>query len=614
MPYIPIPPYEPSFTPVPQITPFTYRDGVTMLKKLDNIIRYINKTVIPFINENNAELAAKVEADINHMIDVVNAAISNMEELNDQKIQELTELVNTSVAHVNEIAIQVEAARVEAVQSATSATNSANSASSSATSAANDAVNAEVSRIAAETAAANASNVSNVNIEKAIRISLGTRGTPGANNTALIAQAFTDAAVPVTVNGPRLHSGARGPANRSIIFPAGVWTTTQQVVIPAGVSVVFEEGAVLQAIAPITGALLTTSDVSWQGQKIIGGVLDCNELADHGLFIRTGNYSEINTLRIDDPLIHGAIFGDTSLSASSFEMKINNLTVRCRDDGNPANAGSRGIMVDKCSDSVLFECVAIGFETGFYMNGGDNRKIACHAWGFPNAFPKYGFDDLSGSFSHYIGCVADSPTVAGFRLRVGWAQLTNCSVFLANTQPDNVTYAVLMDAGSRHVGAVNCRFQGANATHRLAADFYSPDATWMIDSSIFNQISAFAVSVVNSNLVPINGIAGLKLERSIFVAGTLAAGDMQSQIFWSVPNQVDNIVIRAGSGTGATFQVWKGGTQVTNTFNLGDVATFESAVGSGLPLKNNAWDGLYIKVISNGTANNLNIVCSAHTV
>lgn len=75
---IPIPPYVPSFKPVPQVTPFTYRDGVTMLKKLDDMVKYLNRVIVPFVNTDLTNLGNEVEADINNMIDEVNAAIDSV--------------------------------------------------------------------------------------------------------------------------------------------------------------------------------------------------------------------------------------------------------------------------------------------------------------------------------------------------------------------------------------------------------------------------------------------------------------------------------------------------------------------------------------------------------
>lgn len=98
---IPIPPYIPSWSPVPVVTPFTYRDGVTMLKKVDGIIRYLNRTIVPYINETNQELADKVEADINNMINVVNTAIASLEAETDTKLADMQTTVNNAIDYVN---------------------------------------------------------------------------------------------------------------------------------------------------------------------------------------------------------------------------------------------------------------------------------------------------------------------------------------------------------------------------------------------------------------------------------------------------------------------------------------------------------------------------------
>lgn len=64
--------------PVPQVTPFTYRDGVTMLKKLDGMVRYINRELVPFVNDNFSDLADDFETQVNILIAMVNAAIEEV--------------------------------------------------------------------------------------------------------------------------------------------------------------------------------------------------------------------------------------------------------------------------------------------------------------------------------------------------------------------------------------------------------------------------------------------------------------------------------------------------------------------------------------------------------
>lgn len=73
-----LPPYVPPFQPVPQITPFTYRDGVTYLEKLEGIVAYVNKVIVPFVNDNFDELADDFQEQVNLLIIAVNAAIESV--------------------------------------------------------------------------------------------------------------------------------------------------------------------------------------------------------------------------------------------------------------------------------------------------------------------------------------------------------------------------------------------------------------------------------------------------------------------------------------------------------------------------------------------------------
>lgn len=73
-----LPDYAAPFKPVPNVTPFTIRDGATMLKKIDYINKYIDRVLIPWINENFAELANDFEEQVNILISQVNAAIDDV--------------------------------------------------------------------------------------------------------------------------------------------------------------------------------------------------------------------------------------------------------------------------------------------------------------------------------------------------------------------------------------------------------------------------------------------------------------------------------------------------------------------------------------------------------
>lgn len=105
---IPLPPYVAPYKPVPQVTPFTYRDGITMLKKLELLQRYINKSLVPWVNENMAELADAFETQANALIEAVNAALEMQTGEVDQKIADLETYVNEQVALIIGDSIQVQ--------------------------------------------------------------------------------------------------------------------------------------------------------------------------------------------------------------------------------------------------------------------------------------------------------------------------------------------------------------------------------------------------------------------------------------------------------------------------------------------------------------------------
>lgn len=103
-----LPSYVAPYKPVPQVTPFTYRDGVTMLKKLTGLTNYINRVIVPFVNENFAELSGEFETQINALIVAVNEALAAQDAEVDQKIADLTTYVNDTVQGIVDNSITVQ--------------------------------------------------------------------------------------------------------------------------------------------------------------------------------------------------------------------------------------------------------------------------------------------------------------------------------------------------------------------------------------------------------------------------------------------------------------------------------------------------------------------------
>lgn len=104
----PLPPYVPPYIPYTNITPFTYRDGLTFLEKVESFQAYINNYVIPFINDNFTTLGKEFTDEVNKMIDTVNAALAAQDAEVDQKIADLTQYVNDTMAQVLADGVQLQ--------------------------------------------------------------------------------------------------------------------------------------------------------------------------------------------------------------------------------------------------------------------------------------------------------------------------------------------------------------------------------------------------------------------------------------------------------------------------------------------------------------------------
>jgi hypothetical protein len=86
--------YVPPFASLPNIAPFTYKDGETYLSTLENLRIYVNTTLVNFVNSNYALLGDSTTTEINALIGSVNAALAaQVVTFNNQ----LTTLSNTTV-------------------------------------------------------------------------------------------------------------------------------------------------------------------------------------------------------------------------------------------------------------------------------------------------------------------------------------------------------------------------------------------------------------------------------------------------------------------------------------------------------------------------------------
>lgn len=103
-----IPPYVPEWGNVTNITPFTYRDGMTYLSRFERLVKYINRVVIPFVNKGSTDITDAFEAEVNRMIETVNEALAEQDASVDQKIAELTAYVDAAIASVIDGSVEIQ--------------------------------------------------------------------------------------------------------------------------------------------------------------------------------------------------------------------------------------------------------------------------------------------------------------------------------------------------------------------------------------------------------------------------------------------------------------------------------------------------------------------------
>ena len=135
--------YIPPFSPLPNIAPFTYKDGETYLTMFDSMRTFVNTTLVQFVNDNFALLNDSTVTEINALITQVNTElvgvasdVTQVQTIHDQVVGLVASLpdLTTTLANING---GVAAANASAASAATDATTASNNATNASVSAAN---------------------------------------------------------------------------------------------------------------------------------------------------------------------------------------------------------------------------------------------------------------------------------------------------------------------------------------------------------------------------------------------------------------------------------------------------------------------------------------------
>ena len=74
----PIPPVMIPTIPTSNVQPFTYKDGLSFLDRLEAIQKYINRVIIPFVNDSYNELSTELQEQINTLIEAFNSVVEQI--------------------------------------------------------------------------------------------------------------------------------------------------------------------------------------------------------------------------------------------------------------------------------------------------------------------------------------------------------------------------------------------------------------------------------------------------------------------------------------------------------------------------------------------------------
>jgi len=363
-----IPSYTPGFSPAPNVTPFTYRDGLSYVQKFENLVKYLNRVILPYINEHFTELYDEFSRQVNLMIEAMNEHTESFEELYTQ----LETFVNEQVILINGYA--------------DSASASAASATASAASASADADAAELA------------------LETILEIEPGKPEVHGAVGDGVTDD--TDAFVALLATG--IKSIKLG-ANKTYLIDADV------LVIPAGGMLAGEGSSnYAQGAVPSWSRIMIKSNSGTVGVTINsrGTIRDVAVVAQNADAVQyyAGTYP-VGTGNVST----GVLLGDSLGSANAINIFVDGFS----------SYGIRAMSVSQIHRTFVRRC-----DIGYYLNGSDgtvSHSVAmfCHTAGMDASgnYWRYTGNRIEWNATYGIKSAGESTLIGNLFDRNGWAGL-----------------------------------------------------------------------------------------------------------------------------------------------------------------------------------------------
>lgn len=340
MSYQPIPPFVPGYLPIPNVTPFTYRDGLTYIRKLEDIVRYIDRVIVPYLNSTLDSFSTSFVDEINALTEQVNNSVNLV-------INSSIDLQDPVLAGVINDTSSESRGKLDSLYASVSAIDGI------LTSIATVEELVETGRLSSEAVAQTIGLTWNV-------LDFGVERESSEDQTPAILAAFNS------------------KPGETFRFPPGNYRLDTSLKIASGNSIILESGARLYA----GSAMVTLVDFDNESASVSGyvqdrgitgeGVIDGNLLADNALRISSVIRYTVNGLTIVDPVKKGIL--TNTLGA---EVIVSN--VRIHNTGTTNVVDSVGIQANM-SDCHFSDVIIRDFTVGVHDNGSANEWKNVHPW------------------------------------------------------------------------------------------------------------------------------------------------------------------------------------------------------------------------------------------
>ncbi|SMD83603.1 hypothetical protein BACERE00185_01289 [Bacillus mobilis] len=276
---------------------------------------------------------------------------------------------------------------------------------------------------------------------------------------------------PEDSDSPRIQRLFNAALGKTAIISAGLYKISTTLILPAGVSLTMHPNAVLKAVSVLPTVLETPlNDYHFNG-VISGGMIDCNDLADTGLWLRYAKQFYLEKVIVENSLKKSFKFGDLNSEKNSYGVYANGIQSH-RPSGKMAPIDSIGMHVENCTDNKFFDVLMIGNKTGMLLKSSNNEIVSAHNWNYPsNGTMDIGFV-VEGKGNTFTNCYADTPNTYGFHIKDYNNTLIGCKVFVNNSDlgTDNKVIGIYVDEKGDYSSFIGCFFFGQDGTHRIARD------------------------------------------------------------------------------------------------------------------------------------------------